>query len=775
MNAVLSHPSMLTITRQQEDSKDIRFSYKSTLIEVFHSLILEAIKTNKRVIVTSCNAKDLRQLFELVSSNYKLAMHIDNEFITKECINKWRLAYKKQSNVHKRLEWSGSAKSVDRYFSEATDYFEEIYQNNSSSLWKLTSAQPIQEFQLYMPILEYCIPAHLFNGTDIEFTELNELVQKFAKLFRSEFNLLKQINYVDEYTSNSNGQTIIPLEDLSRKINELTILFLNNINAYKENWKSQLQNEHKKATRQLRSLHTLGEKLSTLQAEIEKTGSLFDKLTSGIQSRTQKENYKYAIEIEFDNWLSEFSTEFPKLFAEYSISEESTIEPNIKSLRTILQSHISDLIKQKQLEGQQQFNQLNAQNCPAIFTEILSELRRFYKELNEYNLLETIGSDKSFNLQSSYQYLLKVKEMIESLLLMNQTYPSFISWKKELNTLNSLEKLIILSLAEQIPDNSHWPEIFKEYYINILKAISKPAVDIKESIAKYIEEVKKQEAIEKESLNNLQHYFIRTHIEKLKVSNQDLYKKLFQKKFKEHSLSIYPMLTEVNELLPLCFIRKEILSQSDRINESWDLHIHVDLVGQPAMESMIASNGKEFIKLQYTTSADSQIQIDSNSYLKHPKIQTDEDHLNFCRTLSQKLVSYQHRIQIFNCGDIFIVSFLHKLLNIKLLETNEHLVFKEFVLDNDLNYSLEDILLNNPSSIQILVQDGVLDPANSASLDWQLHVIDLMKRSGMNVQSISLSEIMNGNDTSLLLTKSNEPLLVDIHTQTSPIPEFVHE
>ena len=453
----------MNITSQTTDSKDISFSYKSTLVEVFQSLITDAIKNNKRIIVSSTNSKDLKQLFELIRPNYKLAMLIDNEFITKECINQWRLAYKKKSNVHKRLEWTGSDKLVDRHIRETLEYYKETYAKDSSSVWKLTSEKAVEEFQLYMPILEYCIPAHLFNGTDIEFNELMAVVRKFTNLFRSEFNLLKLINYVDEYTSNYDENNRIPLEDLSRKTNELTILFLNNINAYKGTWKSQLQHEHKKANQQLRNLKALDEKLSTLQFENEKTGNLLDKLTSGIQTRNQKENFKYAIEMEFDNWLGGFSSDFPKLFAEFSLSEESTIEPNIRIIKGILQAYINDIQKQKQLEGQQQFNQLNAQNCPAIFSEILLELKRFYEELDGYNLLETIGKDKSFNLHSSYQYLLKVKGMIESLLLMNQTYPSYVAWKKELNSLNSLEKLIINSLADQIPDFSHWPEIFKEY------------------------------------------------------------------------------------------------------------------------------------------------------------------------------------------------------------------------------------------------------------------------------------------------------------------------
>ena len=775
MNAVLSHPSVLNINAQTTDSKDISFSYKSTLVEVFQSLITDAIKDNKRIIVSSSNSKDLKQLFELIRSNYKLAMLIDNEFITKECINQWRLAYKKKSNVHKRLEWTGSDKLVNRHFSETLEYYKETYAKDSSSVWKLTTDHSVEEFQLYMPILEYCIPAHLFNGTDIEFHELTAVVAKFTKLFKSEFNLLKQINYVDEYTSNYDENNRVPLEDLSRKTNELTILFLNNINAYKGTWKSQLQNEYKKANQHLRNLKALDEKLSALQFENEKTGTLLDKLTSGIQTRTQKENFKYAIEMEFDNWLNEFSSDFPKLYSEFSLTEESTIEPNIRSIKGILQAYINDIHKQKQLEGQQQFNQLNAQNCPAIFSEILLELKRFYEELSGYNLLETIGTDKSFNLHSSYQYLLKVKGMIESLLLMNQTYPSYVSWKKELNSLNSLEKLIINSLANQIPDYSHWPEIFKEYYLKILKAISKPAIDVNDSIDKYTYAFKKQREIKKESLNNLQHYFIRNHIENLRQSNPDVYKNLFQKKFKEHSASIYPMLADANELFPLVFIRKEILNQSGCTDSSWDMHVHVDLVDHNDMNADIRSYGKEFISLQYNTAAGSTVDIDSHSYLKHPKIQTDEDHLHFCRTLGHKLSSYNHRVQIFNCGDIFIVSFLDKLLNIKLLETNEHLVFKEFVLDNDLNYSLEDILLNKPSSIQILIQDRILDPTHAESLNWQLYLIDLMERAGMNVQSVSLSELMGGNDSGLLLTKTQETPPANVHKADTILPEYINE
>ena len=296
-----------------------------------------------------------------------------------------------------------------------------------------------------------------------------------------------------------------------------------------------------------------------------------------------------------------------------------------------------------------------------------------------------------------------------------------------------------------------------------------------ESIDKYTHAFKKQREIKKEGLNNLQHYYIRNHIENLKQSDPDVYKNLFQKKFKEHSASIYPMLADANELFPLVFIRKEILSQSNCSDSTWDMHIHVDLVDQNDIDSDIRSYGKELMSLRYSTAPDSKVDIDSNSYLKHPKIQTDEDHLHFCRTLGQKLSSYSQRVQIFNCGDLFIVSFLDKLLNIKLLETNKHLVFKEFVLDNDLNYSLEDILLNKPSSIQILIQDRILDPTNSESLDWQLYLIDLMERAGMNVQSVSLSELMAGNDSELLLTNSQEAMPANVPQSATILPEYINE
>ena len=74
MNAVLSHPSVLNITSQTTDSRDISFAYKSTLVEVFQSLITDAIKNDKRIIVSSSNSKDLKQLFELIRPSYKLSL-----------------------------------------------------------------------------------------------------------------------------------------------------------------------------------------------------------------------------------------------------------------------------------------------------------------------------------------------------------------------------------------------------------------------------------------------------------------------------------------------------------------------------------------------------------------------------------------------------------------------------------------------------------------------------------------------------------------------------
>lgn len=747
MNTVLTHPAVRKLIHSSSDENALSFSHKSTLLDVFKGLISEAVSSNKNIVVSTNHSKDLKELYEYMRSYYMLAMHINSEFVTTESINQWRLALKKKSNIQNRLIWDGVSKNIERLETDIVSYFTQTYQKNLSNLSVNTNQN---EFELYMPILEYCVPTHLFNGTEVEFHDLTNMVGKFSRSFNPEYKLLTQINQYDEFFSNISDSDNIPLEKLAVRANELTILFLNNINTYKSKWQSQLKTQEKIAIYQLRSLNLINEKLSALNLELGKSSSFIERLTSNFQTKTQQDNFKYSIELEFDEWLNAFSSELPKLYAEYTLSEESTIEPNILILKQLLQSYINETKKQKQFEGQQQFNQLNAQNCPVIFKDILDELKRFYDDLGGYSLLDSIGKDKSFNLHSSYQYLLKVRGMLDSLVLMNEVYPTYIQWKKDMNGLNKLERLIINTFVEQISDHHNWRSIFAEYYSNILRRIAIPDINIADLISKYKSLKQNGQSIKKDSLNNIQKFDIRANIEDLKKTNATLFKELFQKKYKENSISIYSVFDQGSALLPLCFVRKEILGQSEKAE--WDLHIHIDFFGKDDRFTDVPVRGKQFVQLQFKDI--SAIGFDNKTYLKHPKIQTDEDQLNFCRTLSQKLAIYQDRVQIFNCGDMFIVSFLDKLLNIQMLETNEHLTFKEFIIDNDLNYSLEDILFNQATKIHILIQDGILNPYDAQSLDWQLHLIHLMTSAGMNIQSVKLAELMDGNSTSILLKKS---------------------
>ncbi len=758
MNIVLKHPAIHDLLQSGKEEKSLSFSHKTTLLETFKGLISEAVATNKTVVVSSNHAKDLKELFEYTRSYYQLAMHVDGEFVSTESIYQWRLALKKKSNIQNRLVWNGVRRNIASIESEIDSYFTQTYHKNLSNL-KVDTTQ--NEFDLYMPILEYCLPSHLFNGTEIEFHDLKRLVSKFAHSYNTEYKLLDQVTHFSDFMTDVNESENIPLDSLAQRSSELTILFLNNINSYKSKWQTQLKSQEKIAMSQLRSLNLINEKLTSLNLELSNSSSFIERLTSNFQTKTQQENFKYSIELEFDEWLEAFSSELPKIHAEYSLAEESTIEPNILMLRKRLQSYINEVIKQKQFEGQQQFNQLNAQNCPKIFKDILDELKDFYAELAKHNLLDAIGKDKSFNLHSSYQYLLKVKAMLDSLVLMNKAYPTYVQWKKELNGLNKLEKLIISTFVDQFADNLNWSAIFEEYYSKILRSIAIPDMDINVLLSKYTSLTQNENAIQKDSLNNIQKFDIRQHIESLKTTNSKLFKELFQKKYKENSISIYTLFDQMNELLPLCFVRKEILGQST--NSNWDIHIHLDVIGRDEVAKDLPVRGDEFVHLQYKTAA-ADIQFDSKTYLKHPKVQTDENQLNFCRTLSQKLSLYQNRIQIFNCGEMFIVSFLDKLLNVQMLETNEHLTFKEFIIDNDLNYSLEDIFFKRESKIHVLTQDGVLNPYDSSSLDWQMHLIQLMKRARMNIQSVSLAELMESNYTSILLKKSDDSIS-DLDTQ----------
>lgn len=750
MNTVLTHPTVSKLVGTSKEKKSLSFFYRSTLLDAFNDLISEAVALNKNIVVSSSHAKDLKELFDYIRSQYLLAMHIDSEFVNTETINKWRLALKKKSNVQNRLIWNGIRRNIKRLESDIASYYTQTSQKNITNL---TTNSNQREYELYMPILEYCLPSHLFNGTEVEFHDLTKTINKFSLSYKPEYKLLSQIDHFEEFMLNVDDSANIPLDKLVLRANELSVLFLNNINTYKAKWQTQLKSQEKLAIYHLRSLNIINEKLSALNLELSKSSSFIERLTSNFQTKTQQENFKYSIELEFDEWLDTFSKEFPKIYAEYTLTEDSTIEPNILILKQLLQSYINEIKKQKQFEGQQQFNQLNAQNCPIIFKEILDELKRFYTELSNHHLLDSLGVDKSFNLHSSYQYLSSVKSMLDSLLLMNEIHPTYVVWKKEFNSLNRLEKLIINTFIDQIADYQNWKSIFQEYYAKILRAIAIPDTSINDLISKYKSLKQQESSLMKESLNNIQKFDIRENIERLKQTNPKLFKELFQKKYRENTISIYTLINEMHELLPLCFVRKEILSQST--NPNWDLHIHIDFYGKEDTPSDITFSGKEVVHLRCTSESPA-IDFDSKAYLKHPKVQTDEDQLNFCRALMQKLSVYQDRIQIFNCGQMFIVSFLDKLLNIQMLETNEHLTFKEFIIDNDLNYSLDDILFNGSSKIHILTQDGLLNPYDSLSLDWQLYVIDLMLRAGMQVQTVSLAELMDGNNSSILLKKTKE-------------------
>lgn len=781
MIALSNHPKVQEISTSESLANKLYFKHASSFYNYLHLLVKDALSENKSVLLTVNSEKDVEELHQELRAFQQFMYLYDSHEISLQSISKLRVRYKRKLSYLNYLEFENLKAKQDKILDNICTSYASCYnQENHFSLNKLLQSQRSDITNIHVPILEYYIPPHLFDGSETELNYLSEIINWAADSYDHSFRAFTECSWfgsyqAQEFTENS----FIELRRQLEKANELVILFLNNLNQYKESdtsYKDDACQTSKELLIQLNGIHRKMAKVDEMLFQSD--GNLLSKLSSKIKSTNSKSIYSENIEIEFDQWIKRFMQSIPSLYQQYAMLEESTLLPNLMTAKQLLNEHIMQLQKQDKKVNGTFIEQLNLHNCPAIFKSIISELKVFYQDVSSSGLVHMPVSDNSFNIINNYEYLLRVRNKINDIVTLEQQQPQYFKWIKRFEQCSNLEKIVLNTLIRFFPDKHSWIGVFSDYYhFALSKTLLIKPNKLSSSISR-LEDISSE--LMELNAENIEYKTQEKLIDvctQLKNSDLDTYKTLFKKKYDPSQLNLTtPELFKlIQSLFPITIVAKDKWKDLSQVHRQWDMHIHVDSskFETDEHEFQDTANSYTYIKhpidefklREHLTEANSYVlNLDCAEYIKHPKLRTDSDQLNFSRSLSSKLEDYLHRIQIFQLENQYVISFMDKSLILSFLEIHQQYTIKKFVLDHDLNYSLSDILLVGTDTITVMIQDHLLDPNDYHSVQWQRYLISLMSRSGMNIKDVSMSSIFDKDYSDLYIA------LTELNTEVA-IPE----
>jgi len=762
MIATPIHPQIMDLVNlSTTDSSKIFFSYQETCNHFLNTFISERLIRNESLLITVEKLEDIHFLNNK-SSQFNPFLHLHNKnTLAIQTVSKIRVRAKKNPKLLHQINYEQLENQLNALLHDVHLAYQENYgqDDNSIKLSSLLQHLLNSKIDYQAPILEYYLPEYLFDYSQIEFSKIQGLIDWASQAYKQKFRAFTRVlSKASSEVSHENYLSIIG-KQLS-KANELCILFLNNLNEYKELQSQALEEKKNVAYKLLSRIRNIRDKGERIHKEYigSRSTTFLSKLTSSVKTSQLNASFQESLEIEFDNCLECFKENFPSLYQEFYMIEESILEPNVFNAEKILNKEVQRIEAQYHQSKHARLEQLNLHNCPDIFKSIIQELNTFYVEIQETELIPFDPSDKSFNLINNYEFLLNIRHSLHEMHQIIYYNPDYYAWLQKLEECSEKESLLLDTFIQFFTNTEEWSDIFESYYFHSsIKAKHKHTIGLEKKLVD-INALKKQ----LDELSNgfidcicNKHFF--QFIDFLKSNQPEVYKTYFKKKYSAHHehFANGGDLDILKRFFPITVIARK---DFDCIHQeaNWDYHLHLDSSKFETNKLSVPRFAAKYVYAKYPVDEfylsenlkqedTFWIKHDMKEYIKHPKLQTDQDQLNFARSLSSKLDTYLHRIQIFQIEGHYIISFLDKKVLGIFLHFYEKYTIKKFVIDHDLNYSLSDILLAGVDNITVLIQDHLLDPYDYESCQWQRYVIELMQRAGLATKDISYSHIVNKN------------------------------
>jgi len=745
--------------------KSLYFNYLHTLLDFLKTKVFNSIEHKKSIVITLSDEKLIPKLEQELADykNYLMVAAASNP-ISKENIGKLRLRSKIPDSYPNYIEYTLQHQTIERSFSSLIQQFDIICSNPLYKKYSL-NAPTSNVFYLNLPILSYHIDKELFSFKEGEIECLNSFISNLTLLYRPQYSLYTDIK---PYTSKSllaEPQSFVQiLQEQLTQGRELIRIFSYQLNDYADSHKNSIRKKHISLDGLITELNTIEEKNKLLSSVTEKqTNKGIFRVNTITKRKTKYKQFQENIYVQFESWRQKLKVEHPELFELFHFKEEKTLEPNIDIAKRILLNANNTLTSNQQIE-EPAIDQLNLHNCPEVFKSLINDIDQFYHHINDSQTLIIERDVSSFNLMNEYNHLTTITNKLSQIEALILNYPEYIQWLSLTSDLNDLENSILICFTERLNNVNDWQVVFEEYYYHLFITNKLHDLQRLSTEIENLNELDSQLNIHLSGyINHLLNDDSTSDLSLMQTNNKELYKLLFKKKYDESNFeenSIKLSDRSFFSLFPITIMSRQAWNAMPIVNKVWDEHIYID-TDKFEKDVKHGIGDENFYHLKFPIDEyqfDKKLLIegsyhiieDTKEYLVHPKLRTDQDLLSFARSLSSKLERYQHCLRIFQINKRFIICFLNDDIT-KVFKSLYHKHgIKEFKIDQDLNYSLSDILLQEPEKISFLTQDLLLDPENITSLKWQYYLLDLMRRSGMEWHNISSYGILEYGLESIL-------------------------
>lgn len=745
--------------------KSLYFNYLQTLLDFLDSKVFDSIENQKSIVITLSDEKMVHKLeVSLEAYNNFLLTVTDNHPISKENIAKLRLRAKMPDSYPNHIEYSLQRQKMENSYSKLITQFDVICSNPLYKKYSLNA--PISNtFYLNLPILSYHIDRELFSFEAGEIDQLKSFISEVSNLYKKQFSLYEDVS---KHTSSSILNSPCDYtEILKTQINsakELVRIFSYQLNDYQDSYRTSISKTNNSQGQLIIELSEIEEKYRLLSVVNEKQvkKGIFQ-ATHIIKRKAKYKQFQENIFVQFEAWRSKLHDAHPALFDLFQFKEEKTLEANIEIAKQILQTANTNLKSTNQIE-KPAIEQLNLRNCPEIFKKLIEDIEQFYKQINESNTLIVERNMTSFNLMNEYNYLVTISNRLSQLEGLIINYPDYIEWLCFTTDLSEVENAILSTFSCHLSDLDNWNLLFEEYYYHLfitnkLSNLQNLSTDLED-----LNEIDEQMSMHlKGYINHLLNEEFTSDLTTIKNNNNQLFKSLFQKKYDQANLSdIDVNMTDKSffSLFPISIMSRQYWNALSEPNKIWDEHIYIDTdkfekdvkhgIGDELFYHLKFPIDEYQFDKKLLANGSYHLIEDTKEYVVHPKLRTDQDLLSFARGLSSKLERYQNCFRIFQINKRFIICFLNEDIIRVLISVYSQYGLKEFRIDQDLNYSLSDILLQEPENISFITQDLLIDPNSINSLKWQYYLLGLMSRSGMKWHNIPSYEILEYGLESIL-------------------------
>lgn len=747
------------------DQQNKYIEYESCLISFLEYIIRNNLLCGKSTIISVSDVSSIPHLAQQLHSfkHYILDLSRTSQIGELE-ISKLRIRMNHNYSPLDSIAYQQDQLEQEQILNETKQHFRSLYNSDfgTDRLIHLIQKQHYANRSLAINELEFTLQNLNLNFDVDELDRYLKMIKRATELYHPIYNL---IGHQDLITVESELNQNALRENLTAvQLKGKALLYQLNDQLFKYQ-KKQINslNESLRHHQELKkSLDNITEKFALLQAGVAESDSYS---LLGISTSFKKKNTlskaNQIIGVEFEAWRDRFASLLPDLFAIFVQAEDSTLTANLKIASKFITSELSKLHDHRNSASHLSVEQLNIHNCGDAIRDTCSDIANYVSELNHSHLISKPLCDNSFNILNKKEYLSALLQSISYCIQLCNEHPDVFSWENYMSKLSATESRMIRALISEIDDSQLWQATFKKYYIK--RFLESQLISSSHKSERYATLFNNRMSTQGENcsatIDSIQRQSFDSVMEKVKSIDQNLYKALFKKKYDDSEIGIHNLSSVIHlyELFPVIFVNKNQLQDQVFSGVSWDSFIHIDTDKFQRENDATAIDAREYIRIKhpidhYALSQNNDINakdilsIDTKEYITHPAIRTDDDLLKFARSLSSKLELFKDRIKILQVHDRFYISFLDMEHAARMKSIYVDYNVKEFLIDFDLNYSLSDIFLNDPSQISFITQDHLIDPYDCAHVEYQYYLITLMQRAGYQHENISLEEIFVKGD-----------------------------